>query len=136
MHGFAGLFPEVSGFAERGCDGGVVVCLWLDRARLRRRARGVRLGWPLRRAPPAERVPEENDKDMDSKDMGTTASQALASTDYRFAAPFRASVTRRRLLQLGAAGVAVVAGVGTGISGVARSERARDAPVPGDVDRG
>jgi phospholipase C len=57
--------------------------------------------------------------------MDNTPNQQPASTDYRLVAPFRASVTRRRLLQFGAAaGVAAVSGLGTGVTDVARSQRA------------
>ncbi len=59
--------------------------------------------------------------------MDNTANpqQQLVGPDYRFVAPFRACVTRRRLLQLGAAaGAVAVSGIGTGIGEVARSQQA------------
>src|SRR5262245_2023438 len=59
--------------------------------------------------------------------MGNTVShQQPATTDYRLVAPFRNSVTRRRLFQLGAAaaGAAAVSGIGAGVSEIPRSEKA------------
>ncbi|HKD87787.1 MAG TPA: phospholipase C, phosphocholine-specific [Streptosporangiaceae bacterium] len=55
----------------------------------------------------------------------TANHQQRSSTDYRFVAPFHASVSRRRLLQLGAAaGAAAVASVGSAGGEIARSEKA------------
>src|SRR5215469_15069499 len=54
----------------------------------------------------------------------TANHQQRSSTDYRFEAPFHASVSRRRLLQLGAAaGAAAVASVGSAGGEIARSEK-------------
>jgi phospholipase C len=56
--------------------------------------------------------------------MDETAShQQPTSTDYRFVAPFQASVSRRRLLQLGAAGAAAVSGIGSAACSVAASKQ-------------
>jgi phospholipase C len=64
---------------------------------------------------------------------GEEASPAIpATTDYSSQAPFRAAVSRRRFLRVGgtAAGVAIAAGAGSQIGGIARGTRAAAATRP------
>jgi len=62
-------------------------------------------------------------------------SPAAAATDYGSRAPFKAAVSRRRFIRLGgtAAGVAIAAGAGTQIGGIARATRAAAATKPGHL---
>ena len=57
----------------------------------------------------------------------TAGKQPARATDYRSLAPFQAAVTRRRFLQLGgtAAGVAIAAGAGTQLGGIASDQGRR-----------
>jgi phospholipase C len=57
---------------------------------------------------------------------GEETGPGIPATDYRSPAPFRAAVSRRQFLRLGgaAAGVAVAAGAGTQLGGVARAAAA------------
>ena len=62
-------------------------------------------------------------------------SPAGPATDYGSRAPFKAAVSRRRFIRLGgtAAGVAIAAGAGTQIGGIARATRAAAATKPGHL---
>ena len=66
---------------------------------------------------------------------GDAPSPAGPATDYRSPVPFRAAVTRRRFLSLGgtAAGVAITAGAGGQLGGIARAPRAAAATKPGHL---
>jgi phospholipase C len=56
--------------------------------------------------------------------MDNSSNRQPASTDYRFVAPFRDSVSRRRFLQLGAAGVGAAAVSGAGVGALTPGARA------------
>jgi phospholipase C len=74
--------------------------------------------------------------DMDNAGrQGEPASPAAPFTDYRSLAPFQAAVSRRRFLSLGgtAAGVAIAAGAGAQLGGIARAPRAAAATKPGHL---
>ena len=66
---------------------------------------------------------------------GDAPSPAGPATDYRSPVPFRAAVSRRRFLSLGgtAAGVAITAGAGGQLGGIARAPRAAAATKPGHL---
>jgi phospholipase C len=79
---------------------------------------------------------------MDNADAPTAGSgggEAIppAATDYSFQTPFKAAVSRRRFLQVGstAAGVALAAGAGSQLGGIAGTTRAAAATRPHHLTR-
>jgi phospholipase C len=79
---------------------------------------------------------------MDNADTPTAGSgggEAIppAATDYSFQTPFKAAVSRRRFLQVGstAAGVALAAGAGSQLGGIAGTTRAAAATRPHHLTR-
>jgi phospholipase C len=77
----------------------------------------------------------DNADNPSAGDGGEETSPAAAATDYGSQAPFKAAVSRRRFIRLGgtAAGVAIAAGAGTQIGGIARATRAAAATKPGHL---